>query len=157
MFNLYPYYIMNKLTISILSTVFAASSYGQQKLQIDHGPYLQEVTASGATFVYNSSLPSVSCIELRTDEKSASQYYFQSEHGLKNANTTFFAIRANDLKPDMNYQYRIHAKEIKKFHPYKVVWGDSIVTQWYSFHTINPKQKGAAFLLQAICTATRKN
>lgn len=114
---------------------------------INHGPYLQEVTSTGATFVFQTSAPSFSSIELKKEGSDLSAYYAHSEHGLKAANETFFSVRADDLLPNTVYQYRIHSKEMKSFQAYKVEFGDSIVSRWYTFRTVNPKQKGGSIFI----------
>lgn len=116
-------------------------------LEIAHGPYLQEVTTDGATFAFQTSQPSFSFIELKKEGEEHSNNYAGSQHGLKQADATFFAIRAEELQPNTTYQYRIHAKEIKSFQPYKVVFGDSIASSWYTFRTIDPKQKGGSIFI----------
>lgn len=116
-------------------------------LEIAHGPYLQEVTTDGATFAFQTSQPSFSFIELKKEGEEDSNNYAGSQHGLKQADATFFAIRAEELQPNTTYQYRIHTKEIKSFQPYKVVFGDSIASSWYTFRTIDPKQKGGSIFI----------
>ena len=118
-----------------------------QPFSISHGPYLQEVTSTGATFVFQTSAPSFSSIELKKEGSDLSAYYAHSEHGLKAANETFFSVRADDLLPNTVYQYRIHSKEMKSFQAYKVEFGDSIVSRWYTFRTVNPKQKGGSIFI----------
>lgn len=122
-------------------SMFVLPSMAQSNFSIDHGPYLQEVTTDGATFVFNTSHPSFSAIELRKEDSPSASVCYQSEHGLKRANESFYAIRAEGLQAGATYQYRICAKEMKSFQPYKVVFGDSITSQWYTFRTIDPKQK----------------
>ena len=114
---------------------------------IDHGPYLQEVTADGATFAFNTSAPAFSVVELRKEGGTVSSWYTRSEHGLKAANITFFSVRADDLQPNTAYQYRIHAREMKSFQPYRVTFGDSTVSPWYTFRTVDPGQKGGAIFI----------
>lgn len=116
-------------------------------LEIAHGPYLQEVTTDGATFAFQTSQPSFSFIELKKEGEEDSNNYAGLQHGLKQADATFFAIRAEELQPNTTYQYRIHAKEIKSFQPYKVVFGDSIASSWYTFRTIDPKLKGGSIFI----------
>lgn len=125
----------------------SSNEINEQPFSINHGPYLQEVTTNGATFVFNTSSPSSSNIELRKAGSDTSSYYAQSEHGLKQANTTFFSIRADDLMPATTYEYRIHTKEMKSFQAYKVVFGDSITSQWHTFQTVDPKQKGGSIFI----------
>lgn len=138
---------MKKNLIILLLGLASSGVSAQNTFSIDHGPYLQEVTPQGVTFVFNTSAPSFSNIELRKEGSGTSTYYHHSEHGLKQANATFFSVRAADLQPNTTYQYRIHAKEMKSFQPYKVVFGDSITSKWYTFHTVNPQQKGGSIFI----------
>lgn len=138
---------MKKSFLILLLGLVSSAASAQNTFSIDHGPYLQEVTPQGATFVFNTSAPSFSNIELREAGSEASTYYYHSEHGLKQANVTFFSVRATDLQPGTAYQYRIHAKEMKSFQPYKVVFGDSISSEWYTFNTVNPQQKGGSIFI----------
>lgn len=138
---------MKKNLILLLLGLASSSVYAQSTFSIDHGPYLQEVTPDGVTFVFNTSAPSFSDVELRREGSEVSTYYHHSEHGLKQANATFFSVRAADLQPGTTYQYRIRAREMKSFQPYKVVFGDSIASRWYTFNTVNPKQKGGSIFI----------
>lgn len=150
---------MNKTVIHIRTLLFLllifcryalsaqTNSQSQQAFHISHGPYLQEVTTDGATFAFQTSQPSFSFIELKKEGEEDSNNYAGSQHGLKQADATFFAIRAEELQPNTTYQYRIHTKEIKSFQPYKVVFGDSIASSWYTFRTIDPKQKGGSIFI----------
>ena len=114
---------------------------------VDHGPYLQEVTPTGATVVFNTSAPSFSHVELRKAGTQTAEAYYPSQHGLKQANVRFFSVRAEGLVPATTYEYRICAKEMKSFQPYKVVFGDSLVSPWYTFRTVDPQQQGGAIFV----------
>lgn len=119
----------------------------QTHFSINHGPYLQEMLQDGVTVVFNTSHPSFSKVEIRENGNDTSSFYYETKHGLRNADTHFFAIRAEHLKAATTYQYRILAKEVKSFQPYKVVFGDSIVSPWYTFRTVDPKQKGGSLFI----------
>ena len=121
----------------------------QSELQLVHGPYLQEVTQDGATVVFLVSEKSFSWIELKPHgaaEKEIVRCY-ASKDGLKAAYNTFNSIRLEKLLPGKSYDYRILSKEICSFQPYKVVFGDSISTQWYTFSTLDPQKKGASIFI----------
>lgn len=133
--------------MTLLLGLASFSLYAQNPFNINHGPYLQELTTDGVTFVFNTSAPSFSDVELRKMGSETSTFHHHSEHGLKQANATFFSVRATGLQPNTTYQYRIRAKEMKSFQPYKVVFGDSIVSQWYTFNTVNPQQKGGSIFV----------
>ena len=72
---------------------------------------------------------------------------YASKDGLKAAYNTFNSIRLEKLLPGKSYDYRILSKEICSFQPYKVVFGDSISTQWYTFSTLDPQKKGASIFI----------
>lgn len=114
---------------------------------VNHGPYLQEVTPEGATFVFTTSLPSFSFIELKEEGGKSIKPYYHTEHGLRDANTVFHSVRAEGLKPGAVYNYRIRSKEMRDFQPYKVVFGDSITSQWYTFRTTDPKREGGSLFV----------
>lgn len=132
--------MMKKSILTIFLAGFALIVHAQFRLS--HGPYLQDVTTDGATFVFTTSANAFSAIELREGEESDSRICHQSRHGLKDAFSTFHSIRVEQLKPGTRYQYRVKSKEMRSFEPYKVVFGDSVTTQWYTFQTIDPKKKG---------------
>ena len=117
------------------------------EFQVNHGPYLQEVTAQGATFVFTTSLPSFSFIELKEEGGKDIKSYYHTEHGLRDANTVFHSVRAEGLKPGAVYNYRIRSKEMRDFQPYKVVFGDSITSQWYTFRTTDPTHEGGSLFV----------
>lgn len=119
----------------------------QTGFQISHGPYLQEVTVDGATFVFLTSDKSFSCIELKQPGETAPVRYYHSTNGLRDANNTFHSIRVENLKGGTNYEYRIVSKKMLSFEPYKVTFGDSITSQWYPFQTVDPKKKGATLFV----------
>lgn len=141
----------NPLTVNSKETTAKpamTTDAGTERFTVNHGPYLQEVTTDGATFVFNTTLPAFAQIELRQAGVEATHRFCTgSKHGQNPANVTFFGIRAEGLQPNTEYQYRIHAKEMVSFQPYKVVFGDSLVSPWYTFRTVNPKQKGGSIFI----------
>lgn len=118
----------------------------QSAFRVNHGPYLQEVTQDGATMVFTTSAKAFSWIELKLHGASDADAMrcFSSKDGLKEAYNTFNAVRVESLKPGAKYDYRIVSKEIRSFQPYKVVFGDSIATEWHTFATVDPGKQGAS-------------
>lgn len=135
----------NLLSIFLLLTIMSGAA--QNKLQISHGPYLQEVTGDGATFVFLTSEKSFSAIELKKEGADTSSLYYHTQYGFRDAYNTFHSIRIEKLEPGCTYQYRICSKEMRSFEPYKVTFGDSIASQWYTFKTIDPKAKGGSIFI----------
>ena len=54
------------------------------------------------------------------------------QHGLAEANETFHRITVAGLSPRKNYEYRLQAREIKIFDPYKVNFGETIESELYT-------------------------
>lgn len=130
---------LNLLLVCILSI---GAAYAQN-FRINHGPYLQEVTAERVTIVFTTSERSVAYVELCSPTDTVVLY--QKMDGLVAADTTFFSIKAEGLTPATRYTYRIHAKEIVSFRPYKVEFGETVCSDEYTFTTLDPKQQGGSF------------
>lgn len=110
---------------------------------------MQEVTTDKATIVFQTSGKAFSWVEVKlhgaADEERVRCY--ETRDGLHNAYNTFNSIRLKDLRPATAYDYRIVSKEMHDFQPYKVVYGDSLTTTWYTFSTLDPKQEDASLFI----------
>lgn len=124
-----------------------AAACAAQTMAVDHGPYLQDVTPEGATFVFHTSLPAYAEVEVRPAGTDSVRTFWQSANGLKAAGADFFAVRAGALRPGTAYEYRIRAREIKQFQPYKVTFGDSTLTGWTPFRTLDPARRGGSIFI----------
>ena len=91
----------NLLFIFLLLTIMSGAA--QNKLQISHGPYLQEVTGDGATFVFLTSEKSFSAIELKKEGTDTSSLYYHTQYGFRDAYNTFHSIRIEKLEPGCTY------------------------------------------------------
>lgn len=140
---------MKSILLSILISGLTLNLTAQTKFQLSHGPYLQEVTTEGATIVFQTSHKAFSWVEVKPADGNGneSSCRYSSKDGLKAAYNTFNSIRLENLEKGKEYEYRIHSKEMRSFQPYKVVFGDSIATQWYKFSTIDPNKKDASIFV----------
>lgn len=135
---------MKKLIISFVLCIgfFTATA---QTYRFTHGPYLQELTPEAVTFVFTSNQKGISWVELQSKEGTITRHY-ATQNGLREAFTTFNTIRVTGLIPNTAYTYRLGSKEIVDFQPYKVSFGDSITSPWYSFKTLNPASRTCSFV-----------
>lgn len=140
---------MKQLLLSIFMSGLALSLTAQSKFQLSHGPYLQEATTNGVTVAFQTSGKSFSWVEVKPHGAGNDEAvrYYSSKDGLKMAYNTFSSVRLENLEASREYDYRILSKEMRSFQPYKVVFGDSIATQWYQFSTVDPKKKGASIFI----------
>lgn len=135
---------MKKCLFSLLM-LFAAGVLRSQSYAFDHGPYLQELTPDGVTFVFTTSAKGFPWVELRDAAGRLTRHY-AVKNGLRDAFDTFHAIRVEGLSPDTRYEYRLGSKAIADFQPYKVTFGDSIVSKWYGFRTLDPHAARCSFV-----------
>ena len=128
--------------LGLLAVLYTASA---QSYTFNHGPYLQELSEHAVTFVFTTSDKGFSWVEVKPDGGEAERHY-TVRNGLRDAYNTFNVIRVENLRPDTGYQYRLCSKQIADFQPYKVTFGDSIVSPWRRFSTPDPKATACSFI-----------
>lgn len=128
--------------LGLLAVLYTASA---QSYTFNHGPYLQELSEHAVTFVFTTSDKGFSRVEVKPDGGEAERHY-TVRNGLRDAYNTFNVIRVENLRPDTRYQYRLCSKQIADFQPYKVTFGDSIVSPWRRFSTPDPKATACSFI-----------
>lgn len=138
-----------QILLFIFCGLLSLHMVAQDRFRLAHGPYLQEVTTDKATVVFQTSGKAFSWVEVKQHGAADSEGVrcYAVRDGLRAAYNTFNAIRLKNLKPGMSYDYRILSKEMVDFQPYKVVFGDSIATPWYTFSTIDPHRQGASIFI----------
>lgn len=72
--------------------------------------------------------------------------HYAVKDGLRDAYNTFCTIRTDSLRPATAYDYRLCSKRIDDFQPYRVTFGDSIVSRWYAFRTPDPRSEECSFI-----------
>ena len=128
--------------LGLLAVLYTASA---QSYTFNHGPYLQELSEHAVTFVFTTSDKGFSWVDVKPDGGEAERHY-TVRNGLRDAYNTFNVIRVENLRPDTRYQYRLCSKQIADFQPYKVTFGDSIVSPWRRFSTPDPKATACSFI-----------
>ena len=96
-------------------------------------PYIQAMLPTQATLMCMTSKKALTWIEYGTNDLSEKAYSIQD--GLIDANNTLVRIRLKGLSPDTEYKYRLLSKEIVSFEPYKIVYGQQISSDTYTFRT----------------------
>ncbi len=64
---------MKKLFFCLMGLCLSVQAFAQ-RYSFDHGPYLQELTEDGATFVFTTSAKGVSWVELRAADGTLSRH-----------------------------------------------------------------------------------
>jgi len=109
-----------------------------------HGPYLQNVTETSATIVFNTNKLVVPGVLLKSEKEEFSLIQ-NSTDGLLNVGSHIHKVQLQNLKPGQVYEYKLYAKEIEVYRPYKVVYGEELSSEPYSFKTFAPRQKTINF------------
>lgn len=136
-------------SIFILQIVLLFNTHGIKAQQIDslsftHGPYLQNLTKTGVTICFTTNKLVVPGVLIKS-ENEAYQLKVSSTDGLVNVGDKLHKVKIENLNPGQKYEYKIYAKEIVSYRPYKVVYGDSILSQSFTFKTFDPLQKKVNF------------
>lgn len=96
-------------------------------------PYLQALTPTQVSLLSITSKRGYTWVEYGIDELSNKAHTVQD--GMVQANNILSCIRLTGLVPDTEYKYRIVSKEIANFAPYKLVYGQEIKSETYTFRT----------------------
>jgi len=145
---------MHRVFLAAVIGVCAASlpcalAQDQEKLAVTHGPYLQALTESSATVVWFTNKTCVSRVEYAPQDvpsdSNAVMSAVASHHGLIDANAGLHKITLTGLQPGVGYKYRIISREIVKFDPYEVVYGDTLVEGPYRVQTWDPHKSACSF------------
>lgn len=145
------YYFKRTIAACFLLAANAVCALAQQWLTA--GPYLQELTDDGVTVVFEHGVPSVSWIEVREAGSSVITNYYQTIDGqiqvqrqILGENSVApvqnFAVRAEGLKPNTRYLYRVRGRRITNMNANGVTTAltstDNFTSDWIDFKTIDP-------------------
>lgn len=145
------YYFKRTIAACFLLAASAVCALAQQWLTA--GPYLQELTDDGVTVVFEHGVPSVSWIEVREAGSSEITNYYQTIDGqiqvqrqILGENSVApvqnFAVRAEGLKPNTRYLYRVRGRRITNMNANGVTTAltstDNFTSDWIDFKTIDP-------------------
>jgi predicted phosphodiesterase len=100
-------------------------------LQLIAGPYLQRQDTSTIKVGCIFSEPCFAWLEVKDSNGSITDPIYEVEDGMRQANTTRFQFNWTPLQAGQ--MYRVVAKEILQFDPYKVVYGKTWEGEWYTY------------------------
>lgn len=103
------------------------AGYADERIVISHGPYLQHVKETEATFVWMANKPSIGWVELAPDDGSnyynrERRKYFNTTNGVKNT-SLLHVVKVTGLKPGTTYRYRVYATEVLEHKGVEVIYG----------------------------------
>jgi acid phosphatase type 7 len=143
--------VLLPVLLAALGAALLTASPAEERLAVVHGPYLQNPSPTSITIVWFTNKPALSWVEYGTGESRGTFPAFGSlvntvkpvRHGLVSANDLRHTVTIEGLKPGRSYPYRVVAREVLKFEPYEVVYGESVAGAMAEFRTLDPK--AAAF------------
>lgn len=114
--------------LSILTTVNPSKVLSQnirnEDFNFTSGPYLQNFTTNEVTIFATFSKPCFAWLEILDENNTVKETIYQTEDGMRNANSELFKFTFSHRNKDFNY--RIVAKEVLKFQAYKIEYGKTI-------------------------------
>lgn len=128
----------------------------ESKIQLVHGPYLQNLGPDEVTIVWLSDKPSVGWVELAPDDDTnfyatERPKYYDARNGVKNT-STIHTVKIKGLKPGTNYRYRVFVQEVLSHIGHKIIYGNYASTDVYSkkplmFKTSDPEDNSVSFAM----------
>ena len=95
-------------------------------------PYLQNPVGNGITVMWQTTVPTYSWVDYGTDKEHL-QKARTIVDGQAICNDLQNKIRLDNLEPGKTYYYRICSREIMVYQAYKKVFGETAVSDFYSF------------------------
>lgn len=125
----------------------ACLTMAAQDFVFNHGPYLQNPGTDEMTVFFTTSKNAFSWVEVKGGEWTEPRRFAPCEDGLIEAYNTANTVRITGLQPNTEYAYRLVSKEMTKFQPYSITFGESITSDWETFRTLDPKAKEITFVM----------
>ncbi|MCY4781346.1 metallophosphoesterase [Sphingobacterium sp. UT-1RO-CII-1] len=92
-------------------------------------PYVQNMTSKSVTICCILSKNCLAWLEVLDSDGKVSELVYEVEDGMRNANARLYKFRVEHRGQD--FKYRIAAKEVTQFDPYKIVYAEEIRSNEY--------------------------
>ena len=148
---------MTKAYVLALLLFISVSVGSIAQIKNIHGPYLQNISATEATIVWEADKPSIGWVELAPDD--GTNYYakerkkfFDCTNGVKNT-SLIHSVKLTGLQPGTTYRYRIYSQEVLSHKGIYVNYDGCIAaSNVYSrkppqFTTLGPKKTETSFVV----------
>ena len=114
---------MKRSILTLVYCLWALTIFAQagSELRITHGPWIQNVSATGATVMWTTNIPSVPGILLSADGVKYDMIQ-NSVDGMIHAGDTLHKVRIRGLNPGETYLYKVYSRGISVFEPYKITY-----------------------------------
>lgn len=146
---------MRKVILAFV-LMLSFEAFSQTDFGIFSGPYLQNITESEATLMWQTTKNAVAWVEVAPDDS----LHFYGEERTRFYNTylgkkkvgTLHSVRLKGLKPGENYRYRIFSQEVLEEKPSSVLYGKVVATKIsktkpLQFKTLPDKKNDFSFVV----------
>ncbi|MCX6236643.1 MAG: FN3 domain-containing metallophosphoesterase family protein [Bacteroidia bacterium] len=121
------------------------SQTNQQPFTLTCTPYLQNLHQNGITIMWMVNNNATSWVEYgKTEQRGSKAVHTQS--GMVDVNPGVQKIVLTGLEPGTRYFYRVASNEVKLLQAYKVIFGDTLFSETYSFTTPSASTRQFSFL-----------
>ncbi len=141
-------YILSAILIvaQLISGISVCRSQGAMApFSITCNPYLQNLNKNGITIMWMVNYNATSWVEYGKTEQRGSKA-IHSQSGMVDVNPGVQKVILTGLEPGTRYFYRVASREVKIHQAYKVVYGDPVFSDTYSFITPSASTKKFSFL-----------
>lgn len=115
-------------------------------IEIVAGPYLQCPSETSMTVMWITDCNATSWVEYGRGEALDGRAVY-SRDGLIDADVTVHRVTIEGLKAGQAYRYRVCSKEILKFEPYEVTYGDTVTGETHEFTTLDRGKGKFSFIV----------
>ncbi|WP_207436044.1 purple acid phosphatase family protein [Sabulibacter ruber] len=122
-----------------------AAPVSAAKFEFSTAPYLQNLTEQDVHIMFLTNQNAFSWVEY--GEERLNQKAFAHSDGFIQANNQLNSVQLKGLKPGTKYQYRVVSKQIVKFDPYDLQYGEEIASQVFRFETRDPEAASVSCLI----------
>lgn len=140
----------------LLIATLLCGVYSAQAIKIVYGPYLQAVTDTEATIVWQTDKEAASWVEVAPVDGSnfynvERPKFYQTYLG-KRVFGTVHQVKITGLEPGKKYCYSVSSKEVLHTKRNRVHYGDVVTARIYGrkypgFYTLNPKKESTQFIV----------
>lgn len=124
--------VFSLLTLVLLLQGFGLVQATNEDQIFQTKPYLQSPMNNGITVMWTTKVPTYSWVEYGVD-KSHLQKQQLVVNGIVAAYNKIHKFRLENLIPGKRYYYRVCSREIKDYHAYSKSFGETAVSEVYSF------------------------
>lgn len=121
--------------MALLLFCLQAQAGAIEKIEIQHGPYLQNLGEREVTIVWVSDKPSVGWVETAPDDgthfyAATRPKFFDTHIGIKQT-SRLHSVKLTNLQPGTRYRYRVCSQEVLQHEGHRVVYGAVASTDVY--------------------------